>query len=118
MFSRLLSNLSLLEVLELSFEHGAKPRLGGRVFMVRIADGAVLVVKQEADARQVLEVLSKCFGRFGLTLHLDTTRLEDFLIPPQRDPGGTQCVRSFDVLGFTHYLGCSRKKRWVECNAK
>ena len=111
--SPLLSNLYLHEVLDLWFEHEVKPRLGGAAFMVRFADDAVLVFKQEADARRVLKVLPKRFGRFGLTLHPDKTRLVDFRIPPQRDTGGTQGERSFDVLGFTHYWGRSRKGRWV-----
>jgi group II intron reverse transcriptase/maturase len=111
--SPLLSNLYLHEVLDLWFEHEVKPRLRGSAFMVRFADDAVLVFKQEVDARRVLEVLPKRIGRFGLLLHPDKTRLVDFRIPSKRDKAGTQGERSFDVLGFTHYWGRSRKGRWV-----
>ncbi len=51
-------------------------------------------------------------GRFGLTLHPEKTRLVDFRRPDRR-PEGTQRERSFDMLGFTHYWGRSRKGRWV-----
>lgn len=111
--SPLLSNLYLHEVLDLWFEQEVKPRLRGAAFMVRFADDAVLVFKQEADARRVLEVLGKRLARFGLQLHPEKTRLVDFRIPPQRGDGGPQKDRSFDVLGFTHYWGRSRKGRWV-----
>lgn len=110
--SPMLSNIYLHEVLDLWFEHEVKPRLTGRAFEVRFADDAVLVFAREEDARRVLEVLPKRFGRYGLRLHPDKTRLVDFR-SPNRGGGGSQRGRSFDLLGFTHYWGRSRKGRWV-----
>ncbi len=110
--SPVLSNLYLHEVLDLWFEREVKPRTGGRSFMLRFADDAILVFEREDDARRVLEVLPKRLERFGLTLHPEKTRLVDFR-RPDRQSGGTQRDRSFDVLGFTHYWGRSRKGRWV-----
>jgi hypothetical protein len=58
----------------------------------------------------VLEVLAKRFGKFGLALHAEKTRLIDC-----RRPGGSGKSRgdgkppTFDFLGFTHYWGRSRK---------
>ena len=37
---------------------------------------------READARRVLDVLPKRFGKYGLTLHPDKTRLVPFRRPP------------------------------------
>jgi len=113
--SPVISNLYLHEVLDLWFEHEVKPRLRGRAMLVRFADDALLAFASEADARRVLEVLPKRFGRFGLTLHPVKTRLVDFRPPgPTRDGDGrSQRERSFDLLGFTHYWGRSRKGRWV-----
>ena len=77
----------------------------------------VFVFEREQDARRVLEVLPKRFERFGLTLHPDKTRLLDFRRPDRRkddddgDSGGGN--RSFDLLGFTHYWGRSRRGKWV-----
>ncbi len=108
--SPLLANLYLHEVLDVWFERDVKPRLQGRGFMIRYADDAVLVFKHEGDARRVLEVLPKRFGRFGLTLHPDKTRLVRF--GPPRPPDGPG-PGSFDFLGFTHYWGKSRKGSWI-----
>lgn len=110
--SPMLSNLYLHEVLDLWFEQEVKPRLRGRAFMVRFADDAVLGFEREEDARKVLAVLAKRLARFGLTLHPEKTRLVDFR-NPERRPDGTQRDRSFDMLGFTHYWGRSRKGRGI-----
>jgi RNA-directed DNA polymerase len=111
--SPLMSNLYLHEVLDLWFEHEVKPRMGGRAFMVRFADDAVLAFEREEDAQRVLAALPKRFARFGLTLHPEKTRLVDFRCPPQQGTGGSQRGSSFDMLGFTHHWGRSRKGRWV-----
>ena len=112
--SPLLSNIYLHEVLDRWFEREVKPRLRGRAFMARFADDAVLAFEREDDARRVMEVLPKRFQRFGLTLHPEKTRLLDFRRPSRAGKGcGTQRDRSFDLLGFTHYWGRSRKGRWV-----
>lgn len=106
--SPLLANVYLHEVLDAWFEREVQPRLVGRSFMLRYADDAVLVFANEADARRVLDVLAKRFGRFGLTLHPDKTRRVGF-----RPPCGDREGESFDLLGFTHYWGRSRRGRWT-----
>jgi group II intron reverse transcriptase/maturase len=111
--SPLLSNVYLHEVLDEWFEHEVKPRLQGRAFEVRFADDAVLVFEREADARRVLAVLSKRFEKYGLRLHPQKTRLVDFRSPLRAGRGGSQRERGFDLLGFTHFWGRSRKGRWV-----
>jgi len=111
--SPLLSNLYLHEVLDVWFEHEVKPRLRGRAFEIRYADDAALVFEQEEDARRVLAVLAKRFAKYGLRLHPEKTRLVDFRSPPRAGRGGSQRERSFELLGFTHFWGRSRKGRWV-----
>lgn len=106
--SPLLANVYLHEVLDMWFAREVQPRLAGRSFMLRYADDAVLAFAHEADARRVLDVLARRFERFGLTLHPDKTRLVAFW-PPRDDDDG----ESFDLLGFTHYWGRSRRGRWV-----
>lgn len=108
--SPLLSNIFLHEVLDRWFEEEVKPRMSGRAFLIRYADDAVLGFEFESDAKRVMEVLTKRFGRHGLTLHPQKTRLVDFRNPGRRY-GFTE--GAFDMLGFTHFWARSRKGRWV-----
>ena len=114
--SPVLANLFLHEVLDEWFEDVVRPRLRGAAFLVRFADDAVLVFEREGDARRVLEVLPKRFGKYGLTLHPVKTRLIDFRRPPWvAGPRGrrSRWPGTFDLLGFTHFWGRSRKGNWV-----
>ena len=106
--SPLLSNIYLHTVLDEWFEGQVKPRLKGRAFLIRFADDFVMGFENESDARRVLEVLPKRFGRYGLALHPDKTRLLDFRSPERTAESGT-----FQFLGFTHYWGKSRLGRLV-----
>ena len=110
--SPLLANVYLHEVLDVWFAKDVKPRLRGRGFMVRYVDDAVLVFSNEADAREVMDLLAKRFTQHGLSLHPDKTRLIEFR-PDQPGKGRKGGPRSFDFLGFTHHWGRSKKKRWV-----
>ena len=112
--SPLLSNIYLHEVLDRWFVEQVKPRLKGRAYLTRYADDFVLVFEREDDARRVQGVLPKRFGKYGLRLHPDKTRLLRFGPPiePTATPP-TQRGRSFDLLGLTLYWGRSRRGRWV-----
>jgi len=106
--SPLLANVYLHEVLDRWFETQVRPRLAGRAVLIRYADDFVIALSAEADARRVLEVLPKRFGKYGLTLHPEKTRLVRFRRPTSPD-GGKRDARpgTFDLLGFTHYWGRS-----------
>jgi group II intron reverse transcriptase/maturase len=107
--SPLLANVYLHEVLDVWFEQEVRPRLDGSASLIRYADDATMVFAQEADARRVLAVLAKRFAKYGLTLHPEKTKLIDF----RRPTGSGDGPDSFDVLGFTHFWGRSRKGNWV-----
>jgi RNA-directed DNA polymerase len=114
--SPILANAYLHEVLDTWIEHTVKPRLRGRVCLIRYADDAVMVFTEESDARRVLEVLPKRFGKYGLTLHPEKTRLVPFHKPRSR--AGEKARNesrpgTFDLLGFTHYWGRTKKGRWA-----
>jgi RNA-directed DNA polymerase len=113
--SPLLANVYLHYVLDEWFEREVKPRLAGRAFLIRYADDFVMVFRHETDARRVLEVLPKRFAKYGLTLHPDKTRLVPFprpSQPPDAEAKGPQ-PGTFDLLGFTHFWGRSRRGGWV-----
>lgn len=104
--SPLLANIYLHEVLDKWFEAEVKPRLAGRARLIRYADDVAIAFAQEKDARRVLEVLPKRMGRYGLALHPEKTRLVRFTRPREDDP---EEPGSFDLLGFRHYWGPSRR---------
>jgi len=115
--SPLLANVYLHYVLDVWFRQEVQPRLEGKAHLIRYADDFVILFAREHDARRVLEVLPKRFGRYGLTLHPDKTRLIPFQRPPYRatGKGGDRGHRpgTFDLLGFTHYWGRSWRGFWV-----
>jgi RNA-directed DNA polymerase len=111
--SPLLANIFLHDVLDGWFVSDVRPRLSGRAELVRYADDFVILFEQEADARRVLDVLPKRFGKYGLTLHPDKTRLVPFRRPDRDDDGSGGSAGSYDLLGFTFHWGLSREGWWV-----
>jgi hypothetical protein len=59
------------------------------------------------DAERVMKVLPKRFEKYKLDLHPGKTKLIN--LSNKRNDG----ERSFDFLGFTHYLGFTRKGKRV-----
>lgn len=115
--SPLLSNVFLHYVLDDWFVREVQPRLKGRSFLIRYADDLVIGFSDEQDARRVMAVLPRRFGKYGLRLHPDKTRLIRFQKPPRgtRGKGGWRDTRpgTFEFLGFAHFWGLSRKGHWV-----
>ena len=112
--SPLLANIYLHEVLDEWFVRTVQSRLAGRAELVRYADDFVIVFEQKADAERMLEVLPKRFGKYGLTLHPDKTRLVPFRRPDRGNgDGGGDGPGTFDLLGFTLHWGLSRNDRWL-----
>lgn len=106
--SPILANVYLHEVLDVWFEREVRPRLRGQAVLVRYADDFVIAFEEETDARRVMDVLPKRFGRYGLTLHPEKTRLVEF-----KRPGGGSRPGTFDLLGFTHFWEKARNGNWA-----
>ena len=115
--SPILANVFLHYVLDTWFEEEVKPRLRGRAYLIRYADDFVMGFTREDDARRVMAVLPKRFGKYGLAIHPEKTRLVPFQRPARTARGhgknGSDLPGTFTLLGFTHYWGRSRKGRWV-----
>jgi RNA-directed DNA polymerase len=110
--SPILANIFLHEVLDEWFTREVRPRLKGEAVLVRYADDFVFVFARKEDAERVLDVLPKRFGKYGLTLHPDKTRLVPFERPGKGpEQGGTP--GTFNMLGFTYYWGRSRRGTWI-----
>jgi RNA-directed DNA polymerase len=118
--SPLLANIYLHEVLDEWFAHQVRPHLHGVAELVRYADDFVFVFAHKDDAERVFDVLPKRFGKYGLTLHPDKTRLVPFHRPSRGGRRDGQGPGTFDFLGFTHYWGVSRKgnNAVMKCTAK
>jgi RNA-directed DNA polymerase len=96
-----------------------------REFHVRFREGLgvqfpratrlVVAFEQEEDAHRVKEVLPKRFGKFGLTLHPEKTRLVRFQpsSDDRKDDDGDGGPGTFDLLGFTLYWAKSKRGYWV-----
>jgi retron-type reverse transcriptase len=114
--SPILANIYLHEVLDSWFERRVKPRLGGRAFMVRYADDAVLVFSDKTEAERVLKALEDRCLNYGLRLHPEKTRVVPFRRPPRPpgggSPGSGRGPGTFDFLGFTHFWAKSRRGEW------
>jgi group II intron reverse transcriptase/maturase len=117
--SPLLANIYLHYVLDEWFEQQVKPMMRGKCRLIRFADDFVIVFQLEYDAERVMAVISKRFEKYGLTVHPGKTKLIDFRSPihfernrkDNEHRGGKP--ETFDLLGFTHYWGKTRKGGWA-----
>jgi group II intron reverse transcriptase/maturase len=105
--SPILSNIFLHYVLDVWFSEEIQPLLKGKSFIVRYADDFIIGFSDEKDAKRVMNVLPKRFEKYKLTLHPEKTKLIDLGCK------SGQGERSFDFLGFTHYLSKSSKGKTV-----
>jgi len=101
--SPLLSNIYLHYVLDEWFIKQIQPLLKAESFMIRFADDFLLGFSRKEDAERVMKVLAKRLGKYGLTLHPEKTKLIELRKGEGEKPD------TFDFLGFTHYMGKSRK---------
>lgn len=108
--SPVLANIFLHHVLDRWFVEEVMPRMKGRSFIVRFADDFVIGTEREDDAKRLMEVLPKRFGKHGLELHPEKTKLLEFGKP---SVDATRGDNTFDFLGFTHYWAKSLTGNWV-----
>src|SRR6266403_726414 len=111
--SPLLANIYLHYVLDEWFEHEVKPRLRGMAAVIRYADDFILCFQHREDAERVLNVLSKRFAKYGLTLHPEKTRLLAFGRSARPSGPDARKPATFDFLGFTHVCARSRRGRFT-----
>ena len=108
--SPLLANVYLHYVLDQWFAQEVQPRLKGRAYVVRYADDFVIGFTEDEDAQRVMDVLPKRFGKYGLTIHPDKTRLVPFRKPQgERQRDRRERARDVRLPGVHPFLGRSRK---------
>lgn len=111
--SPILANIYLHYVIDEWFEQVRKSHLVGSAELIRYADDMVFTFENQNDAARFYEVLPKRFAKFGLTMHLDKSKLI---------ASGMNCAAqaarakirlpTYNFLGFTCYWGKSKKGYW------
>jgi group II intron reverse transcriptase/maturase len=112
--SPVLSNIYLHYVLDLWFEKRFAQGCAGKAFLIRYADDYVACFEHEADARAFMEAMPARLAQFDLEVEPSKTALLAFgstLLDGGRTP--RQGPRTFSFLGFTHYVGRSRRGRFI-----
>jgi len=104
--SPILANIFAHYVVDEWFEDVVKRHCAGNVELFRYADDVVICCQYESDARRILRALAKRLGKYGLKLNEEKTRLVSFSKRAYQ-PGIKQ--GAFDFLGFTFYIGRSRR---------
>lgn len=113
--SPLLANIYLHYVLDEWIEEVVKPRIRGEVYEIRYADDFILCFQYREDAEKVGVVLRERFGKYGLKLHPEKTRLIEFgrkALTKSEEPGANK-PGTFDFLGFTHIAKRSRRGKFT-----
>lgn len=113
--SPILANVYLHEVLDLWVEEVVKPRMKGEMKLYRFADDFVVCFQYRSDAERFQEVLPKRFGKYGLKLHPEKTRLLAFgrEVWEEAQRNRTGKPKTFGFLGFTFYCGKSRDGKFT-----
>jgi RNA-directed DNA polymerase len=108
--SPVLANIYLHYVLDLWFEQRFAQGCRGKAFLVRYADDFVACFEYEADARGFEQALKERLGQFALEVEPTKTALLRFgdLAPALCKREGDRRPRTFNFLGFTHYLALKR----------
>jgi group II intron reverse transcriptase/maturase len=106
--SPLLANIYLHYVLDTFTNEWRNKDSRGLVYIVRYADDFLVMFQYKGDARTYLSKLKWQFGKFGLELHPEKTRLIEFgaFATKNRKNRGQGKPETFDFLGFTHI--CSK----------
>lgn len=109
--SPVLSNIYLHYVLDLWFVRLFRKSCSGKAHLVRYCDDFVAFFEHEADALRFRQELEARLSKFDLEVEPTKTHQLRFSVDdgpqPRRGPGS----RSFDFLGFTHFIKKSRRGR-------
>jgi RNA-directed DNA polymerase len=104
--SPIIANIFAHEVIDNWLEETVKSHCVGEVKMIRYADDIVISCQYHKDAVRIKTALSNRLAKYGLKMNEDKTKLVKFSKRKEKR-GETQ--GTFDFLGFTFYLGKSRK---------
>ena len=104
--SPVLANVVAHYVIDTWLEETVTPLMNGPIRVFRYADDLVVCFRFEKDANRVREVLGKRLEKYKLKLNEDKTKMVSFSKSAMR-----QGIKqgAFNFLGFTFYLGRSKR---------
>jgi len=104
--SPIIANIFLHEVVGKWMEETVKSHCAGEVKMFVYADDIVICCQSQKDAVRIKTALGRRLAKYGLKINEDKTELVNFSLRKKRH-GIAQ--ETFTFLGFTFYIGKSRK---------
>jgi len=109
--SPVLANIYLHYVLDLWFEKRFKRSCRGKAYLVRYCDDFIACFQNEDDARDFLSALAERLADFGLEVEPSKTAVMRFGSKAIREcsKDGIPRPKTFNFLGFTHFVGRSRR---------
>lgn len=113
--SPVLANIYLHYVLDLWFEKKFAKTCRGNARLIRYADDYVACFNREEEARRFLTEMQERLSEFDLEVEASKTTLIRFGSQAAKGCGkdGLKHPETFNFLGFTHYVGKSRKGRFM-----
>ena len=108
--SPVLANIFAHEAIDRWMEEVVKPNCKGEVRFFRYADDSIVCCQYREDAKRINEALGKRLVKFKLKINEDKTKLVSFA-KEEATQGKSQ--GAFDFLGFTFYLGRSRRGKII-----
>jgi RNA-directed DNA polymerase len=106
MCSPIMSNVLAHEVIDKWFQETVKKHCAGKVELFRYADDMVICCRYAKDAERIQRALAQRLNKYKLQLNEDKTHCVSFSRKQCRQ-GKEQ--GAFDFLGFTFYLGRSKR---------
>jgi RNA-directed DNA polymerase len=113
--SPVLANIYLHYVLDIWFEKRYAKTCHGTARLVRYADDFVACFQWENDAKRFMQELKNRLAEFDLEAEPSKTAIYRFghLAQARCKQDGHRRPQTFNFLGFTHYVGKSRKGHFV-----
>ena len=104
--SPIIANIFSHEVIVKWMEETVKAHCAGEVKMVLYADDMVICCQYQNDAERIKAALGRRLSKYGLKMNEDKTKLVNF---SKRKKRCGIAQETFDFLGFTFYIGKSRR---------
>jgi len=112
--SPVLANIYLHYVLDVWFEKKFAKTCRGNARLIRYADDYVACFNREEEAKRFMVEMQERLGQFGLEVEPSKTAVLRFGSQAAKHCGkdGLKRPATINFLGFTHYVGKSRKGRF------